>query len=100
MFKGAGVTLRTLSGKDEGQDESRGEYIRERKFPEKGVARKISEKGRDRTKTLKEESEQCIILCIISLLGCTCIKAFYLHILSYQVFLPYSQPRVRSSLVV
>ena len=26
-----------------GQDESRGEYIRERKFPEKGAAKKISE---------------------------------------------------------
>ena len=27
-------------------------------------------------KTLKEESEQCIILCINGLLGRTCIKAF------------------------
>ena len=26
-----------------GQDESKGEYIRERKFPEKGAAKKISE---------------------------------------------------------
>ena len=40
-----------------GQDESRGEYMRERKFPEKGAAKKISEKGRGRTRTLKEESE-------------------------------------------
>ena len=83
-----------------GQDESKGEYIRERKFPEKGAAKKISEKGRGRTRTLKEESEQCIILCISDFLGRTCIKAFYLHILSYQVFLPYSRPRVRPSLVV
>ena len=60
-----------------GQDESRGEYIRERKFLEKGIqAEKYQKKGRGRTRTLKEESEQCIILCISGLLGRTCIKAF------------------------
>ena len=74
-----------------GQDESRVEYIRERKFPEKGIqAKKISEKGRGRTRTLKEKSEQCIILCINGLLKRTCIKAFtyiFDHIKSFFLIL-------------
>ena len=56
---------------------SRIEYIRKRKVPEKRDSEtSIRKKRRVKRRTLREESEQCIFLCISSLLGQSCIRIF------------------------
>ena len=74
MFKGTGVTMRVLLGKEGGSRcEVGGEYIKKREFSKKGIQKKKSiRKRRVKRRTLREECEQCILLCNIGLLKQTC----------------------------